>query len=138
MKGLCGDEVTTFSGFYLNFIFCLFSKKFPEKGSHCSPPYWLTQKCFTKPSPNVHNSITVPNMVPTLRPFSKGTALENGFIPVARQISAEQKQPTGTGQRRCAVQSILDCGLWFCYEKSGDGESTILRAYFSYDNSNMP
>jgi len=36
----------------------LFSKKFPEKGSYVAPPYWLTQKYFTKSSPTRHKWFT--------------------------------------------------------------------------------
>lgn len=45
-----------FGIFVLIFIFCLFSKKFPKKRSHCSPPYWLTQKVFTNSSLTLHNA----------------------------------------------------------------------------------
>ena len=49
-------------------------------------------------------------------------ALENDFIPVAQADFSRTQTANSQGRSRCAVQRILDCGLSFCYKKSGDGE----------------
>ena len=43
-------------------------------------------------------------------PFQRGTALENGFIPVAQTDFSRTETAHCQGQRRCAVQSILNLG----------------------------
>ena len=50
----CGDEVTTFSEFLFLFLFFVFYKKVSEKTFTLFTTASLTEKLFTKSSPNVH------------------------------------------------------------------------------------
>mgnify|MGYP007127285883 CR=1 FL=1 len=73
-----------------------------------------------------------------LRKTIKNSKYARGLLIPRRRISHSRITAHSQGCFTPRSGVVLDCGLWFCYEKPGDGESTILRAYFSYDNSNMP
>ena len=65
-------------------------------------------------------------------PFQRGTALENGFIPVAQADFSRTETAHSQGQRRCAVQSILNlgCGSAMRNPATGNQQSSERICYF--------
>ena len=98
--------------YFLSYILKLFhfSKKFSEKGSYIAPPALLTQKCFTKSSPNVHNPPPFQTWFLPLRPFSKGSGSGEWFYP--RRADRFQQNINSPQSRTTPLRGVKHPWLW--------------------------
>ena len=133
MKGLCGDGVTTFSDFYLNFYFLFVFKKVSGKRFTLFTTLLVDTKMLHRIVTKGSQLVTVPNMVLTPPPLFKGERLWRMVLsPSRRQISAEHKQPTvkDNAAARCKASLTVGCGSAMRNPATGNQQSSERICYF--------
>ena len=103
-----GDDF--FRIFILIFIFCLFSKKFPENPASMHNPIGWQKQPFTKTSSKVHNSSPFQTWFLPLRPFSKGNGSGEWFYP--RRAGRFQQNRNSPLSRTTPLRGAKHPWLW--------------------------